>query len=35
MMAHDRIPWRHDLQAAEREAAQSDKLVLVDLFNPG
>ncbi len=34
-MAEENIPWRHSLEEARREAAQSGKLVLIDLFNPG
>lgn len=34
-MAGENIPWRHSLESARDEARQSDKLVLIDLFNPG
>jgi hypothetical protein len=34
-MAEENIPWRHDLDAARKEATEDGKLVLIDLFNPG
>jgi len=29
------IEWMHDLDAAQRQARQESKFVLVDVFNPG
>lgn len=29
------VQWRKSLEEAQREAQQTGKLVLVDLFNPG
>lgn len=34
-MAGENIPWRHDVDAARKEAKEGGKLVLIDLFNPG
>ena len=34
-MAGENIQWRRSLEEAQQEARQQDKLVLVDLFNPG
>jgi hypothetical protein len=34
-MAGDNIAWRHSLEEARAEARQDNKLVLIDLFNPG
>jgi hypothetical protein len=34
-MAGEKIPWRRSLEDARREAREQDKLILVDLFNPG
>jgi hypothetical protein len=29
------IQWRHDLEKAYEEAKTQNKLVMIDLFNPG
>jgi hypothetical protein len=34
-MAGENIRWRHSLEDATREAQGSEKLILIDLFNPG
>lgn len=34
-MAGENIRWRHSLEEAQNEARQQNKLLLVDLFNPG
>jgi hypothetical protein len=34
-MAEETVHWRHALEQAREEARQQDKLVLIDLFNPG
>jgi hypothetical protein len=34
-MAGENIRWRHSLEEARREARDQNKLVLIDLFNPG
>ncbi len=34
-MAGENIQWRHSLEEAQNEARQQNKLLLVDLFNPG
>ena len=31
----DSIPWEHDIAAALERAATEQKLVLLDIFNPG
>jgi hypothetical protein len=33
-MAEGNIAWRHSLEAARREARETGKLVLIDLFSP-
>jgi hypothetical protein len=34
-MAAENVAWRHSLEDARREAREQDKLILIDLFNPG
>ena len=34
-MAGENIPWGHNLEEARRQAREQNKLVLIDLFNPG
>jgi hypothetical protein len=34
-MAGENIRWCHSLEEATEEARSTEKLVLVDLFNPG
>ncbi len=34
-MAAENIEWRHSLEQARAEARRENKLVLIDLFNPG
>ena len=34
-MAGENIRWRRSLEEAQREAREQNKLILVDLFNPG
>jgi hypothetical protein len=34
-MAGENIRWRHSLEEARQEARRENKLVLIDLFNPG
>jgi hypothetical protein len=34
-MAGQNIQWRHSLEEAQAEARRQNKLVLIDLFNPG
>ena len=34
-MAAENIEWRRSLEQAQDEARRTEKLVLIDLFNPG
>jgi len=34
-MAGENIRWRRSVEAARQEARDQDRLVLIDLFNPG
>lgn len=34
-MAGENVQWRRSMEDATREARESGKLILVDLFNPG
>jgi hypothetical protein len=34
-MAAEKVRWRSSLEEARREARETGKLVLIDLFNPG
>ncbi len=34
-MSTTNVRWRNSLEAAQREAREQAKLVLIDLFNPG
>jgi hypothetical protein len=34
-MSMTSVRWRNSLEAAQREAREQAKLVLIDLFNPG
>jgi hypothetical protein len=35
MSDSDRIPWEHDYERALERARNEQKLVLLDIFNPG
>ncbi len=34
-MSGENVQWRHSVEEARREARDGNKLVLIDLFNPG